>query len=297
MTRVNSLIIGPGAIGSLVCAHIQRYSSVFVYPHKEPMVLAKQLQTGEQITPLNWTLLTSKSANIDIIWVCCKAPLAFNIVNKLLPSFPTATVALLHNGMGPQEELTNLYPGRIICGSTTCGALKVNSTTYKQTSFGLTNIGLWGTTNRGKLISQHIDQITQWDGLLNFKKTTNIINMLWQKILINAAINPITAAHQIRNGELLEKTFEADIQGICTEISVIMTKLGLPPLENAVEIVRHVATISAQNRSSMAEDVRLGQKTEIDYINGYLIKTAEQLGISTPFLVKWYKQIAQLELS
>ncbi|MFT4676008.1 MAG: 2-dehydropantoate 2-reductase, partial [Reinekea sp.] len=48
-----------------------------------------------------------------------------------------------------------------------------------------------------------------------------------------------------------------------------------------------------ENRSSMAEDVRTGRPTEIDYITGFLLHQAQGFGLETPFLAKWHKKIAQ----
>ncbi len=288
--QYNSLIVGPGAIGSLVCAQSQQLGPVYVYQHRANQELATILKSGAHNISLPWQLLSENKTQIDIIWICCKAFHSELVTRTLLGKHPDAVAILLHNGLGPQQALSKEFGNRVVWGATTCAALKSTDGLYEQTSFGQTNIGLLHNQSIPQNLFQALTEHSSHN-TLNIIQSSDIESILWQKILVNAAINPITATHQIKNGELIHGSFDEDIFGICHEIELIMAALNLKPISNAIEIVRQVATISAQNRSSMAEDIRLKRQTEINFINGYLIKTGEDLNICTPFLRKWYKAI------
>jgi len=293
MPTIRSLIIGPGAIGTLTCAQAQQYGPVWAYAHRPDLILARQcLRTPEPIE-LNWQPLIDSDQSIDLIWTCCKAYHAQATTESLLTRFPNAVAILLHNGMGPQQQLAQQFPGRLIWGTTTCGALRLGPLTYRQTGYGSSHLGLPPEQPKQSPASAMLARLASWQGPLALAVSDQIASLLWRKLLINAVINPLTAALQVPNGQLLDPEFADEIAGLCREIGQIMKHLGLPPITNPELLVRQTATLSAENRSSMAEDVRVGRPTEIDYIIGFLLRSARPFELATPFLTKWYKKIAQ----
>lgn len=133
-----------------------------------------------------------------------------------------------------------------------------------------------------------------------------------RKLVVNAVVNPLTAIMGCRNGQLAQLPPGSNIMHkICWESSVVFaaemrrestlwledmqsrgvdTKdVTVPSLPKSlspdclVEEVIRVAQLTKNNVSSMLQDVRLGKKTEIDYINGYLIKLGRELGVQTPY--------------
>jgi 2-dehydropantoate 2-reductase len=293
MFNQNSLIVGPGSIGALVCAHNQTTSNCYAFAHRPNLTLTECLITSDQPLTLNWQV-TAHPKDIHLIWVCCKATNAYHTTKKLLESLPAAHAIMLHNGMGPQQALSKEFPNRVIWGSTTCSALRKDNNTIVQTASGQTQIGL----PNQQAISDALKEMilpgnTESNRILDIEFTDSIEQTLWYKVLINAAINPITAVHQITNGQLLNKEFKADIHNICNESCMIMKQAGITPPSDPVALVMQVAEITAKNRSSMAEDIRCGRHTEIDFINGFLINQARQQKLKTPHLEKWYSAVAQ----
>ncbi|WP_320824728.1 ketopantoate reductase family protein [Reinekea sp.] len=303
MPTIRSLIIGPGAIGTLACAQAQQYGPVWAYAHRPNPILARLcLRTPEPIE-LNWQLLGDADKRIDLIWVCCKAYHAQASTEVLLTRFPKAVAILLHNGMGPQHQLALQFPGRLIWGTTTCGALRVDPLTYRQTGYGTSHLGLppeqteQTEQTEQSLAAALLTRLATWQGPLGLAVSDRIESLLWQKLMINAVINPLTAVQQMPNRHVLQPEFADEMDGLCREIGQIMSHLGLPPISNPVRLVQQTAALSADNRSSMAEDIRTGRATEIDYIIGFLLRSARPFRLATPFLTKWYKQIAQVSKS
>ena len=133
-----------------------------------------------------------------------------------------------------------------------------------------------------------------------------------RKLVVNAAINPLTAIMGCRNGQLARLPSGSNIiDKICWEASLVfaaemmrdsklwledmnfrgveMKDVTLPSLPRSLsassltEEVLRVAELTKNNVSSMLQDVRRGRYTEIDYINGYLINLGQELGVRTPF--------------
>jgi 2-dehydropantoate 2-reductase len=135
--------------------------------------------------------------------------------------------------------------------------------------------------------------------------------LMRRKLAVNAVINPLTALLGCRNGELTRLPTASKIMGsICWEASLVFAaemsrgsvlwledmrsqgidikKVSLPSLPKALspecleeEVIR-VAELTKNNVSSMLHDIRRGRTTEINFINGYLVKLGRELGINTP---------------
>lgn len=295
----NSLIIGPGAIGALVCAQLQRQGNVAVFNHRPGIILAEKLTTHNQAILLDWQLENSfASFNADVIWVCCKAHQTESAVPKALTQHPNAAVVLLHNGMGPQQALIERYGDAIVPSSTTCGALPTSSGGFKQTAFGETLIGQSPIQQKKfERLAHFISSQEASAPPMRFKPSQDIWPLLWRKVLINACINPITAYHQVQNGELIADRYQQEWRPVMAETLKVMQACGIQMPSDPAEAVMTVIRNSAQNWSSMAMDAKHGRTTEIDAINGFLIQQAARFEIDVPHLKKWYKRIAFPELS
>ena len=102
--------------------------------------------------------------------------------------------------------------------------------------------------------------------------------------MINAAINPLTALLRVSNGELLERPAARELmQEAATEAALVAAAKGIKlPYANPVEAVEAVAKNTASNISSMLQDVLRGTPTEIDAINGAIIRESEKAGLPAP---------------
>ena len=108
--------------------------------------------------------------------------------------------------------------------------------------------------------------------------------LLWGKLLINAAINPLTALLGVPNGALLQRQSARRLMSAAAcEAAAVAAALGVAlPYPDPVETSRSVALRTAENRSSMLQDVQRHALTEIDAINGAIVRLGEQTGTPTP---------------
>ena len=121
--------------------------------------------------------------------------------------------------------------------------------------------------------------------------------LLWGKLIINAAINPITALLRIPNGELLTRSSARNLmREAADEAAAVAKAIGIHlPYENPIAEVELAAHQTAENLSSMLQDIQRGAPTEIDAICGGITKLGECYGVNTPILRTLWQLVKSLE--
>ena len=293
-------IVGSGAIGSLVAAGAQ--SSDIPYslaPRQQRPVTQRMLGYGGAATLLGSNLpVADKLGAEDILVLPLKAHHLADAAQAWKDKLhPDTAVLLLHNGMGGLEAVRAVLPEHpLYLATTSHGALKLNTTEAKHTGFGRTMLGE-APDNKGtdpvqkerllEILSRCLAPVT-WH--------QDIMEALWLKLAVNAVINPLTALHNIRNGELDSPQFHGHICDICQEVSQVMAQAGYQHSAAVLkEQVKKVARQTARNYSSMHQDVINGRPTEIEAINGFIIKQAQKKGIDVSINTFLYNKIKALE--
>jgi 2-dehydropantoate 2-reductase len=124
----------------------------------------------------------------------------------------------------------------------------------------------------------------------------DILPHLWAKLLINAGINALTAIHDCPNGALLEsKTLLARLTAAVREGAAVAEKKGIRLERDPVAMTIEVCRATAANFSSMLQDVRARRLTEIDAINGALIRHARSLALPVAVNEELVRQVRALE--
>jgi 2-dehydropantoate 2-reductase len=188
-------------------------------------------------------------------------------------------VVLLVNGMGLAEKLACDLPHLAInCGTTTEGAYTIAARHIVHAGRGETRVGRHGRSAPAPWFAAWARAIvpSAWE--------PEIEAVLWAKLAVNCVINPLTAVHGCRNGELAQRPELSDlVAALCEEVAAISRAAGFGAVANALPAsVAGVIAGTADNRSSMLQDVLKGRQTEIDYITGYLLQVADRLGIDAP---------------
>lgn len=106
----------------------------------------------------------------------------------------------------------------------------------------------------------------------------------WGKLVINAAINPLTALIEAPNGFLIENPAARRLlASLALEAAAVASALGIAlPYPDPVATVEEVARLTARNRSSMLQDLQRGAPTEIDVICGAVVRLGAKSGVPTP---------------
>jgi len=183
----------------------------------------------------------------------------------------------LQNGLGNDVLLAEaLGDSRVAVGVTTVGATLLAP--------GLARLGGEGTISLED--DPRVDALRALFAESGFdvRTASDARTLIWGKLVINAAINPLTALLEVPNGELLRRpSARALMGGLARETAAVAAALGIAlPFENPVLAAEEVARRTASNFSSMFQDVRRGAPTEIDAICGAISRVGEDAGIPAP---------------
>jgi 2-dehydropantoate 2-reductase len=183
----------------------------------------------------------------------------------------------LQNGLGNYETLTGgLGVDRVALGSSTTGATSLGPGLVKAGGEGVISI------ERHQAVGPIEEALRS--AKFNVQIVEDAQSLVWGKLVINAAINPLTALLRVTNGELLKRPSAREMMGAlaCEAAQVAKAEKFDLPFSDPVAAAEDVARKTSANRSSMYQDVLRNAPTEIDAICGAVVKTAQKHGISTP---------------
>jgi 2-dehydropantoate 2-reductase len=208
----------------------------------------------------------------DLVLVLVKAWQTARVAARLPRLLkPAGAAVTLQNGLGNREAL-----GPPTCqGVTTVGATLLGPGQVRLGGEGPTHIAgpEWIAEMLGQAgMETHAVDSSQMDSLV------------WGKLAVNCGINALTALLRVPNGELLERPEAArQMEQAAVECAAVARAKGIRlPYADPKAHVRDVARRTALNRSSMLQDVLRGAPTEIDAINGAVVREGQRLGVSTP---------------
>ncbi|MGY6376300.1 2-dehydropantoate 2-reductase [Vibrio parahaemolyticus] len=292
---MNILILGPGAVGSLWATKFQLAGhNVSLWGRTSDSKQLLQLDDSPAINFANQHLPSVQNA--DLVVVTVKAWQVETAIEPLLPYINTDTIIMLmHNGMGTAPLLEAKLPDNpLIVATTTHGAYKPNKELVIHTGQGITQVGGF---NASGAQCQFLQDVMQ-HALPDVVWSPNINAALWTKLAINCAINPLTALHQCKNGDLAHGDFQDTLKNITKELVEVMNKEDVATQFDVLfETIMQVVRATSENYSSMRQDVFHQRPTEIDFITGYLLKAAEKHRINTPENLELYQRIKQIEQS
>jgi 2-dehydropantoate 2-reductase len=277
-------ILGAGALGTLF-AHRLSDAGVpvtLLYRERGAGTLAHHLASpaGEVSRQLP-VRPVADPGRIRQLLVTVKAPAVAAATASLAGRLdPGAPVVILANGLGFEPAVRAALPEQALYRAVTSeGAWRDGPGRTVHAGAGETLLGLpggataapgWFVRGPGRLPR------VRWDG--------DIDRALWQKLAVNCAVNGLTALHRCPNGDLLRRAAaRRELDALVAELCAGLRALGRGALAGGLRhVVHRVLMATRANRSSMLTDVLAGRRTEIDYINGYLLATAAARGVPLP---------------
>ncbi|KAF2837552.1 2-dehydropantoate 2-reductase-like protein [Patellaria atrata CBS 101060] len=218
--------------------------------------------------------------------------------------FTSSTLIFFQNGMRTVDEVNSTlsqHPGsrpHYLIGILSHGIYTTGTFSAVHAGLGTTLIGSVASLSQSHeketafLTNQILESPLLFPSLL---APSEILEAQLQKLAINAIINPVTAVFDCYNGEVFSTGRRPLVMALLSEFSAVtqailrsenkdasqdsLDKLSVDKLE---DFVSSVSEKTAKNISSMRQDVRAGRKTEIDYINGYLVDRGTNFGIGCP---------------
>ena len=303
------VIVGPGAMGCLFAAFLSRQKSkenqIWLLD-KDAGRAAKLNKQGIDVEGIsgNWHADIRAASDVkdipqaDLIIICVKSYDTKNAVEriKLLVSDDTS-VLTLQNGIGNIEIIGEaIGPDQVIGGITSLGATWLDVGRIRFAGKGETIIGkIDGKTSvQMRAIRELFNKSN-----LETKISQDIKGFLWSKLIVNTGINALTAITRLHNGDLLEYDGARRIlrEAVTEAVKVAKRKRVKLLYDDPLAKVESVCESTATNVSSMLQDVLRKKRTEVDFINGVIVRFGQELGISVPVNVMLVALVKIIESS
>jgi 2-dehydropantoate 2-reductase len=189
-------------------------------------------------------------------------------------------VLSLQNGLGNETVLADRLDCPVLAGSTSHGAMLREPGHVEWTGRGEVALGAWQPTETPEVgrVAAAFD-----DAGLDPRVVEDARAELWLKLAVNTAINPVTALARLPNGAVRSGPPATLARTAARETARVARAEGIDlPDDDTVDRVMAVAEATAENRSSMHEDVVAGHRTEIDQLNGAVVDRAADHGLEVP---------------
>ncbi len=286
-THPSLLLLGTGALASLFGARLAAAGVDVTMLGAWPEGLAALRTQGVRLVeadgsqrayPVRAVADPAECRGIPHALVLVKAWQTGRAAQQLAACLPADGLALtLQNGWGNRERLEQaLGPDRVALGSTTLGATLLAP--------GVVRVGGQGPVTLGS--HPRIQPLAELLAAAGFevRMAEDVAGLAWGKLVINAAINPLTALLRVPNGELLARPAARELLSLATgEAAAVGLAQGLRlPFDDPVAAAEEVARRTAANHSSMFQDVQRGRPSEIDAICGAVVEAGQRVGVPTP---------------
>ncbi|MDD5431502.1 MAG: 2-dehydropantoate 2-reductase [Candidatus Omnitrophica bacterium] len=287
------VIVGPGAMGCLFAAFLAQKTKEEIWLLDKNKERAQRInQSGVMVEGLsgNWQIKVKATADAkeigkaDLVMICVKSYDTKEAITEAKTLFTDKTaVVTLQNGIGNLEIIGEVVgdADMVIAGTTNLGSTLISEGKVRFAGKGETAIGrLDGKTPvEMRLIREIFNKIG-----FETKISRDIKGLLWSKLIINVGINPLTAVTRLNNGGLMEfeGTRKVLREAVTEAVRIAKRKRIKLIFDDPLAKVEAVCEATAANVSSMLQDVLRKKRTEIDFINGVIVRLGQELGISVP---------------
>lgn len=294
-------MIGTGALASLMAGRLVEQADVVMvgsWPEQLDAIEAHGL-TLEEADGRSQTLSLIATDEplllepVDVALVLVKSYQTGTAVRRLRTLLSADTlIVTLQNGLGNWDTLAQAYGAwRVVQGVTSLGATMVQPGVVRAAGDGPISLA----RTAANMFFEPFVACLRAAGF-SVELVHDVQGLVWGKLAVNAAINPLTAVLQARNGLLAEEEMLRRVMmAAARETAVVAAAQGIQlPYPDAAERARQVAQATAQNQSSMLQDVQRGSQTEIDAICGAIIKAGQRFAVPTPInaqLWRWVKSV------
>ncbi len=297
------VIVGPGAIGSLFAAFLSKSKEEIWLLDKNKDRAAKINQTGISLEGESgsWQVKVKTSASCaeigqaDLIILCVKSFNTKQALEQIRPLLHQDTKILtLQNGIGNLEIISELAGAeRVLAGVTNEGATLIETGKIRHAGRGETIIG--SVDGKTPVQLRSIREIFNTAGF-DCKMSRDIKGLLWSKLIINVGINALSSLTRLPNGKLVEyEGTRRILRDAVTEATRVAKRKRIKLIfDDPLAKVEAVCEGTQGNFSSMLQDVLKKRRTEVDFINGVIVRLGQELGIDVPanrFLLDLVKTI------
>ncbi len=221
----------------------------------------------------------------DLVFISVKSYQTASALRGVLPVIgPETFVLSMQNGIGNTDTMAGIIDSSQILSGITYHSIQHTGPNRLRYRPGIKPIQIAPYDGN---ITPRIKQVgTVFNGAgLDTDVVSQIDDVIWQKLLHNAVVNPVSALTGLTCRELLDdQELQAFMRNLCLEIIAVMRARGIPIVneEDPYAPVVNSQKALGKNRPSMWQDLARDCRTEVDAINGAVVREAERLGLDAP---------------
>jgi 2-dehydropantoate 2-reductase len=290
-------ILGAGALGCAIGGALTDGGHEVWLVNRDPAFLAALRQNGlirridgvDSARPVRATPdcseIAATSGSVDLIFVLVKSFHTREAIASAAPIIGEHTVVMsLQNGLGHEEVLADVVGrAKVIAGKTYTGGVVlapghiIAGTAGKETLIGELD-GIM--TERVQRIAVAMNQA----GLIT-TVSQHIMGVMWEKLLVNVATGALSGITRLPYGELYQVAeVEACAIAAVAETMGVAKASGIPmeTTDPRAPWVKAAAGLPYEFKASMLQSLEAGSITEIDYVNGAVVRQGAKVGVPTP---------------
>lgn len=279
-------IVGPGAIGCLFGGLLSQAGHVVHmldrHDGRARTIDSRGLCLDGQRIRVHATADPRDIPSPDIVCVCVKTYDTQRAAVRLPPLLRATTMLVsLQNGVGNAEKIADACGHPVVCAVTAHGATLLADGEVQHAGKGPTSVSPFSPGARPQ--AEAFVSVLQRAGM-DATSVADVRSLLWSKLIVNAAINPVSALEDVPNGAIAERVdlFDRAVQAANEGESVARAARISLLYAAAADEVRTVCRRTRRNVSSMRQDLRRGKCTEVDAINGAIVREGKRLGVPVP---------------
>jgi 2-dehydropantoate 2-reductase len=284
-------VVGCGAVGSLFAANLAQLEDVEVWAydlardHVEA-INARGLRlsgAGEVVGRVSATSDAAELPPSDFGIVATKAMHTESAIAATAHIFTDGAVCSVQNGLGNEEALARHVP-RVMRGTTFPAGRVVEPGHVQWDVKGDTTIGPFEPSPAPL---QEVERLAEACTLAGLPTTAvaDARGPQWRKVIFNAATNPVGALTGLTHGRVCEDpALRRLVSGLVDEGKAVADAQGIVLDADPEELIDHAARpeVAYDHKASMLQDVEARRETEIDYLNGGIVRFGREHGVPTP---------------
>jgi 2-dehydropantoate 2-reductase len=303
---VKVCVVGCGAVGSLFAANLAQLDDVEVWaydlaPEHVDAINRDGLRlsgAGDVVGRLRATSDAADLPNCDFGIVATKAMHTEAAIVATAPAFSDGCVATVQNGIGNEEVLAR-HVERVIRGTTFPAGKLVGPGHVQWDVKGDTTFGPFEPRPAP---SGEIERLAEacTRGGMPTHAVVDARGPQWRKVIFNAATNPVGALTRLTHGRVCERPdLRRVVSALVDEGKAVAAAQGIELDADPEELIDHAAKpeVAYDHKASMLQDVEAQRLTEVDYLNGGIVRFGEQHGVPTPLNAAIWALVKGLESS
>jgi 2-dehydropantoate 2-reductase len=285
-------VVGPGAMGCLIAGFLKLKTKEDIwlidkYEERAGRIKNSSIRiegmSGAHQVKIDAASSAKEIGLCNLVIVCVKSYSTEEACKDIKELVGEDThVLTLQNGIGNVQILNDHFgEEKVIAGVTNHGATLLGVGHTRHAGKGDTIIGKSDGKLSGAL--KEVSAILSKAGF-ETKISKDIDSVIWSKLVINVGINALTAITRLNNGRLVEFEEPRTLlrSAVQEAVKIVKRKRIKLAYDDPIQKAESVCKATGGNVSSMLQDVLNKKRTEIDFINGAIVRQGKSLGIPTP---------------